>query len=33
MLTACGGLIQALAHGWFRATTEEDLAQVPRLTS
>jgi trehalose/maltose hydrolase-like predicted phosphorylase len=31
MLTACGGLIAALAHGWFGANSQEDIDRIPRL--
>ncbi|MCE0484122.1 MAG: hypothetical protein LV479_07785 [Methylacidiphilales bacterium] len=31
MLTACGGLIQAITFGWFEATAEDEVAKVPRL--
>jgi len=31
MLTACGGLIQALTYGWFNVNNHEDLQRVPRL--
>ncbi|MCE0523871.1 MAG: hypothetical protein LV480_13265 [Methylacidiphilales bacterium] len=31
MLTACGGLIQALTYGWFNVTELDDLKRVPRL--
>ena len=31
MLTACGGLIQALTYGWFHVTSLDDLDKVPRL--
>jgi hypothetical protein len=31
MLTACGGLIQALTYGWFGVTSLNDLELVPRL--
>jgi hypothetical protein len=31
MLTACGGLVQALTYGWFHVTELDDLKRVPRL--
>lgn len=31
MLTACGGLIQALTYGWFNVNHPDELKQVPRL--
>jgi trehalose/maltose hydrolase-like predicted phosphorylase len=31
MVTACGGLIQALIYGWFDCRTPKDIACVPRL--
>lgn len=31
MLTACGGMIQALTYGWFRVNCPDELSRVPRL--
>ena len=31
MVTACGGLIQAIVHGWFDVKSPEERGKVPRL--
>ena len=31
MVTACGGLIQAIVHGWFDVKSPEEMGKVPRL--
>jgi hypothetical protein len=31
MVTACGGLIQAIVHGWFAVRSPQEMHRVPRL--